>query len=211
MTGIGIGVGVGIGGLAAGAVTAPTTSFDPAAKNPNITLSNGNLTVKQTGSNGTSVCVRSLASHSSGKYYCEFRADTVAFGEQINIGIVDSTIDLTAGAYQLGLDGHSCGCYFNDNRIRGFTTAGNSGVGLTNGLWNAMAFDIDGGKLWFRDNAGVWQNSGDPAAGTNPSISAIPGATWFVLMGWTVINDQITWNFGATAYTFTPPVGFKNW
>ena len=67
--------------------------------------------------------------------------------------------------------------------------------------------DMDAGKIWFSKN-GVWQNSGDPVAGTGEAFSGISGLVYF---GCIVVTNSITvLNFGQTAYQYSAPTGFKN-
>src|SRR5206468_1357936 len=63
-----------------------TTTLDAAfAAGASATLSNGNLTA--TGTSGVNNLIRSVASHTSGKYYCEFTVGTT--GGSVAPGVCD--------------------------------------------------------------------------------------------------------------------------
>ena len=67
-----------------------------------------------------------------------------------------------------------------------------------------VAVDIDAGELYFSVN-GTWENSADPAAGTNPPINVtLTGDSWTFGGG----SDQ-TVNFGQRDFIYTPPTGFS--
>ena len=72
-----------------------------------------------------------------------------------------------------------------------------------------IAFDVDSGKIWFGRN-GTWYNSGNPAAGTNPTATlTVSGYTPFLPCNGTYINsDQMALNYGQQPFTYTPPAGF---
>ena len=74
-----------------------------------------------------------------------------------------------------------------------------------------MAIDIDNGKLYFSLN-GVWENSGDPVAGTgyvNTVLSDIQNKRVCVSCAVANTDARIRMNFGQTPFNSTPPVGFK--
>ena len=100
--------------------------------------------------------------------------------------------------------------YYNGSIVSGMQTSGPGDV-------ICIALDFDLHKIWFRvnDPAGSWNNefgTHDPAAGTGGfslddlgSGPIFPGYNLFHSSG---AGGQITANFGASAFAFTPPSGF---
>tara|TARA_Y100000593_G_scaffold4571_1_gene9012 strand:+ start:4113 stop:8081 length:3969 start_codon:yes stop_codon:yes gene_type:complete len=71
-----------------------------------------------------------------------------------------------------------------------------------------VALDLENGKIFFSKN-GTWQNSGDPANGTNAAYTTLSTTTGYI-PGFSVYNNgTATLNFGQTAFSHTPPTGFK--
>ncbi len=67
-----------------------TTTFDPSNKGSNITLSGGNL-IATSGSTGTpNTSVLSVASHSTGKFYLEWKWTNVSTGQD-GFGVANSS------------------------------------------------------------------------------------------------------------------------
>jgi hypothetical protein len=74
-----------------------------------------------------------------------------------------------------------------------------------------VAVDLDSGKIWFAKN-GTWQNSGDPAAGTNAAFTTVLSAITNPVkpfLGVNVAGDVLVINFGQRPFAYTPPTGFK--
>lgn len=76
-----------------------------------------------------------------------------------------------------------------------------------------IAVDPANGKLWVGKN-NTWFLSGDPATGANPTVTfstAYQKVCWHAAAIATALSSawQITVNFGSTAPTHTPPVGFS--
>jgi hypothetical protein len=92
--------------------------------------------------------------------------------------------------------------YYNGNPTAyGATWATNDVIGVA----------IGGGKVWFSKN-GVWQNSGDPAAGTNPARSGLTGNK-FPMVGLNSSSpvDKVYSKFKTADFTYSPPSGFSPW
>ena len=186
------------------------TTWNPDDKGSNVTLSNGNLTMVSTGSDGRGV--RSVASVTSGKYYWE---NIIDVDSNSAVGIMTSAANVDRYP---GFDTNGIG-YWSDHRITfgslfdlGFDTYTTSDI-------ISVAIDMGTGKIWFAKN-GVWQGSGDPANGTNAvqdlngSISLLTELSpnnIFVGAGRAATggSNTITANFGATAFVHTVPAGFN--
>jgi hypothetical protein len=70
------------------------------------------------------------------------------------------------------------------------------------------ALDLDNGKIWWSKN-GVFQASGDPAAGTNAAFTSVSGT--FVPgigNGGAGSFSTVNVNFGQQPFAYTPPTGF---
>lgn len=200
----------GAGKATPGVTSAPTT-LNPSDKSAQITLSGGNLIM--TGSAGASTDnVRSVASYSTGKFFCSMISGAVATSYAHAIGLANASASLTAGPGSP--DTNSIALYDGDPAVyAGGSSAGSSGINYTGALNDVvdMAVDIGAGLIWFRLNGGNWNNNGanDPATGVGGiNISAV-SKPWFVL-GQSGANAVNTFNFGATAYTFAAPSGYGN-
>jgi hypothetical protein len=198
------------------AASAPpaTTTWNPADKGADITLTNGNLTA--TDNNvpaGNFMSVRAIASHSSGKFYYETTTTTVG-GTSALPGMGNSTASLTAflGADANAVSFWPSGTVDINNTI--VTTIQTWATGDTVGI----AVDLTAQLIWFQTThlgvAGNWNNSGtaNPATGVGGvSISTMAAGPYFPMV---MVHDTTcshAANFGATAYTQTPPSGFGNW
>lgn len=186
-----------------------TTTFDPANTNANLTLSNGNLTATTNSNVGGYGVSRSIASHSTGKYYAEFVHNLAGSnGNSVN-GSINGSGSLSAylgNTNSVGYFGNAA-VYVNNvqvSTIQAYTNLNNVG----------MAFDITNSLIWFRVNGGNWNNSApaDPATGVGGistsgySCPCYAGAAQAIST-----SETFTANFGASAYTFTAPAGFGNW
>jgi hypothetical protein len=76
----------------------------------------------------------------------------------------------------------------------------------TNGDIIGVALDMDNGKIYFSKN-GTWQNSGNPATGTNPAYSSI-SSTLAPAVSTLENGANAIINFGQRPFTYTPPTGF---
>jgi hypothetical protein len=190
---------------------AATTTLDPAFTNGAMALSNGNLTATHVSGNGV---LRSIANHSSGKYYWEITV-TVSANAPI-MGICSST---EVNSTFLTSDGKSAAIFsgsgwLSGGTLSGTTTAPNANLTHTYGF----AMDATNKTIWVVDvtaGTGQWNANAtaNPVTNTNGAnfsaasdlgtASLYPAIT---LSG----SDSATFNFGATAYAGTPPVGFGN-
>lgn len=173
--------------------TSTYTTWDSSASGHRSTgiLSNGNLTWV---SNGGHATARSSIYKTSGKWYCEININTV--GGSVNPGVALSTADMNqagTGSYPGGPNltnsyGYDCptGAISVGNKIQ-------------------IAVDVDAGKLWIgKEN--TWYLSGNPSTGANPIATFTPNSS--VYFAFSIYTGQGTANFGASAWTYTPPTGF---
>jgi hypothetical protein len=169
--------------------------LNPLRSYSSVTIAGGNLNYSAS-YDGSSVATIGM---DSGKYYWEV---TLTNSNTAMLGLNKMTEALS------GFVGYSSGSYgyyssngnkFNNNVS---TSYGNS---YTNGDVIGVAFDATNGKLFFSKN-GTWQNSGDPAAGTNAAFTGLTGDTYVPAVGHGTMAAAM--NFGQRPFAYTPPTGF---
>jgi len=186
-----------------GASAAAVPTWNPSDKSAGITLTVGNTVA--TSATGTYQGVRSITSHSTGKWYFELAIGAATFQA---VGIAPSTWAMTTGNY-IGFDGSGVGILDTGTVNYGSGTAGIAGFATTSGDVLQVAVDLDAHKIWFGKN-NTWSNSGDPATGTNANVKPVPTATFFVGAGFYTPGSK----FGPITYgslSFSPPSGFTFW
>jgi hypothetical protein len=183
----------------------PTTTFcSYSTWNPNDkgtgTLSNNNLTFL--GSNTKSV--RSTTSHRSGKWYFEVRFDSNTGVNTPLIGLAMGTANISwyPGYDTKGWSYYAAGHKYNNNIGTAY------GATYGTGAIISVAYDADNGKVYFAKDC-TWQNSSDPAAGTNPAFTGLPIGLFAMVGGGSTGNTcTTTANFGLTAFTCPVPAGY---
>ena len=181
------------------------TTWNPDDKDDGITLSNGNLTATETALSYNWNSVRSILGVSSGKWYWELTLSLTPFSAgYYGVGIGDSGVNLLGEIYA-DADGYdylgSSGYKGNNNSREVFGDAFDTGDIIS------IALDMDSGKIWWAKN-GVWQDSGDPGAGTGEAYSGISGT--FYAMACIYRDGAQTANFGASAFSHSVPSGFNS-
>ena len=165
----------------------------------NTTYSLGN-TKYQSSTSGEYSQQASTIAPSSGKWYAEMYVNTVGNLHFLclvgDIGVSDTT---NRNAYPNRTTNGGMG-YAHSGLVRFNGSDTSSGYSTyTDGDIIQIAFDIDNTKVWFGKN-NTWQNSGDPANGTNASYT-----TWTTTYGtvpkhWHVGSNIA--NTGATTFNF---------
>lgn len=184
-----------------------TTTWNPSDKSANVTLSSGNLvaTVTATGPDG----FRGTTSHATGKWYWEVLLGNTVGSQNDEVGVANASATLTSGHY-IGEDANGWSFDSSGNKVHSASrTAYGSATGSSNTV--CVALDLDNGKIFFGIN-GTWQNSGNPETGTNPAFTSVSGT---LLPAGSLRGGggqrQHGGNFGATAFNYTMPVGFRSW
>lgn len=176
-----------------------------------MTMSNANLNVVRP--NGASQ-IQSTIGVKSGKWYCEMYAYGRGgiYNNLAWLGFSSSTTNLNsslgADAKGWGFSPYYAGVYSNGSAVASSLTA-SSGSGDSGTIM--IALDLDSGKAWWGKN-GTWFSSGDPAAGTNATVSGISvaDAMHFAYGGSGGGDTADGWfNFGQRPFAYTPPTGFK--
>lgn len=172
-------------------------TYDPSAKSASITLTNSNLTA--TGTAGAWKSVKANAGVSTGKWYWEITIDAVVTGAMVGVGNSAASVNNYAG---VDTNGWSYG-WGGQKWHNAVNTA--YGATWTNGDVISVALDLVAGKIWFAKN-GVWQNSGDPAAGTGEAFASVTGPLFPQDSPYS--SSGMTANFGQSAMIYTVPTGF---
>lgn len=176
------------------------TTWNPADKAAGITLSNGNNTA--TGSSGNN-SVRGTTSHapSDGKFYFEFNTITMVGGSGV-IGLENAAVGLTTNSTN-GMGVSPSG---------GFP-GGSFGADPT-GVVIGVAVDAVHLRVWFRYDAGNWNNSGtaDPATNTGGiDYSGMSGGDTVFPFVFLQNGGTVTINTDSTSFAHAAPSGFDPW
>lgn len=191
------------------------TNTDPS----HITLSNGNLTASNDGSNGADHGIRVTNSKTSGKRYFEITVGTFDGDSFSNcgFGLTIPTQDLdTATNFDVNpaLAGQSFWVRHTGSlTLRGSTTGFSLGGGIAGSIVS-LAVDFGHQKIWVRKDGGIWNNHGgdDPATDSGGiGISALGSELYPFLATEHLRVAQVTANFGATTFAYAPPFGFVAW
>jgi len=169
----------------------------------------------------------------SGKWYWEVTVSEICseggtppqdFSLTIGVGVCTASLntEIEIGDNANGYE------YSRSGSIRNDGIAQSYGDTYTHGDIISVALDLDNNKIWFAKN-GVWQNNGDPAAGTNkaftlPSMIFYPAGTvagrgcavlGFDSWGHTLvtstskIDTKLTINIGDSPFSYALPEGFS--
>jgi hypothetical protein len=184
----------------------PTNNFctlNAVDKATQVVLADGNL---QYGlSSNSYTAVRGTFGVSSGKWYWEMSTVSGMAVNTCYMGIATNASNLQVS--NAPGDGTTY-TYISYTGNKAYTSSSAYGTAWnTNGRVIGVALDLDAGKIWWSRD-GVWQASGDPAAGTNEAFSGITG-TWHPYVVFNDTSPNLLFNFGQTAFTYTPPTGFN--
>ncbi|MDP6583126.1 MAG: hypothetical protein QF535_00615, partial [Anaerolineales bacterium] len=149
-------------------IDTPTNNFatwNPVNTTSSTTLSEGNLAASCSGTQ----CALGTFSMTSGKWYWECLS-TSAYN--FCGAVADPTINSMLTSTGL-LNRATAWAYRHDGKKQNGTTGAETwGNTFASGDIIGTALDMDNEKIWWSKN-GVWQESGDPAAGTNPAYSGV--------------------------------------
>ena len=177
------------------------------------TFSHGNLKMSHNASSAWQHTMGTIPVK-SGKWYYEVKLHTrpTATTENWIVGFYDVAYEHNALYYGLsgnlgwGMDANNAEVFKDTDRTTSYGSAISAGDIIQ------LALDVDAEKFWVSIN-NTWTSSGDPAGGSNPSISSIgSGKTWIPKISTYAYNTPygvMEANFGAQGFTYTPPTGFK--
>ena len=193
-----------------GSVTtaAGNTTWNPADKSANVTLSNGNLSAIST-SNAGGYGVRGTSNRTGAKYYFEVTVSGTI--SDVGIGVASASANVnTAGSTTQAAIINVNGSYVYVNG----SNVGSYGIFFVNGDVCCIAVDLINNQIWFRRNGGIWNNNAanNPATNTGGfSISALTSPLYPWVFWNITTTPSITANFGATNFTQAIPSGFTAW
>ena len=175
---------------------------------PNWVFSNNNLTVANATESNHRLAYATQAV-TEGKWYWEVTLPSAPFID--SIGVIN--MDIFKDGVSAYLSTYGAGWGYSTSVGRwdaggGWVSVAPAPPTLTGSGVIGIALDCDNNKLWFR-NASGWINSGDPAAGTGANFTrttSVPVAPAFSKYANT---GAYTFNFGLSAFTYTPPTGFE--
>lgn len=180
------------------------TTWSTTDKSANVTLSLSNT--KAAATSATAAGVRATTLKSTGKIYFEFTPNA---STDLALGIANATESL---GDNLGQSLNSL-AYFQGGavQINGSTLS-------TIQTWVAgntvcMAVDFGGKLIWFRTNAGNWNNNAtnNPATGVGGiSLSTLAAGPYTTSMGFDVNADAGTGNWTGS-FAQAAPAGFSAW
>jgi hypothetical protein len=189
-------------------------TWNPADKDANIVLSNGNLTA--TGGSGTLFNgVRATRFASAGKLYSEYVivADSATVGSNGSWAVGNSISSGPLTSIILGSAASQWGYYPWSGLFYIAGTVSFIQADQTNGHVVQVAIDLGGKLIWVKTQASNWNNSApaNPATGTGgASIAAMTAGA--LAPTWAAGGSAVvTANFGASAFAFSVPAGFSAW
>lgn len=196
------------------AALAQATVWDSASAMA-VTLSGGGLVATNTGTTSADqgAHVHAAYARDSGKYYFEVTNTTQLGGANrgVGIGTAASTYTNMGNSATIGNI-----MYFSSGTI--YANGSSTGISISpvgGGVLHGIAVDLDNRKIWFRSGAsGNWNSNATYNPATNVGGITIPSGVMvpFVVFGGGggVINNVVTANFGASAFTGTVPSGFTS-
>lgn len=196
-------------------VVAPSgfTTWDPATKNTDITLDVTNLNASIV-TTGAFKGVRSVASHSTGDFYCELTCVNAPFPGFSHFGVGNASASLSTF---LGGDANAAVMTGNGDTSCNSVSFG-TGQGFNGTQTAGMAVRLTTKKIWFWNSAtGQWNadviGNQNPATGTGGfDISTIASGPYFIVLDMWETASSYTLNAGGSAHVIgTPPTGFGNW
>lgn len=166
-------------------------TWNPSDKGAGITLSGGDLTAATATSSDDAV--RATSSKSSGKWYWEI---TIVSGGNPAIGVANASADLTS---YLGGTSDSLALLPAGNILKNGSIVGSSAAPVPGDIVS-IAWDADAGTVTFKVNN---------ASSATISGANVPTGALFPACGGSggIAATTMTANFGASAFTYTPPVG----
>jgi hypothetical protein len=179
-------------------------TWNPDDKAGTISLSGGDLTATATDTSWKTV--RSDVSQTRGKWYFEFTvADNDDF-HMFGVGNADASVNTYCGATADSWGWRSDGA----GGLKFHAGSSALGVDADAGDVIQVALDLDNGELWWGVN-GTWHESSNPATRTSPHYTGVTGSgePIFAMYSPYTSGNSVTANFGASAFSYTPPDGYQ--
>ena len=183
------------------------TTWNPADKSANITLSNSDLTATST--SATAGGVRAVTGKRLGKLYVEFTC-TALTGTTSAVGLGASFSTLTS----LGASGSTIVVRTNgDIWVYGAVTSPLLNIGsVTAGAVICLAVDLPNKQAWFRKDGGSWNATSGSAS--DPTVHgtgvAFSGDGFYLVHGSAASGNIVTLNVGDSAFAQAVPSGYTS-
>jgi hypothetical protein len=196
--------------LGSATVATTYTNLDPGDKTSTITLSNSNLTAAKNATTGSAFTFGSIGKE-TGKW--RFQVTVVTATNEFSIGLTGGLFN-SRNTY-LGGDGASIainhgGAVAGAGVITSATTQYGTGLTLPAGTVVDVYVDLDASKVWFAKDGTVL--NGDPALGTGgTTMTSAMKKAWYPTAYLSGANSSVTFNFGASPWTFAGVSGFPGW
>ena len=171
-----------------------------------ITLTNSDLTAGRSANTGANEFGRSLAQFFE-KQYFEVTLDLVTLSTP-SVGIADSSIAASSATF-LGGTNHDLGCNLTTGEILTNNVLKATVGARVQGDIACFAVNWPGRLIWVRKNGGQW--NGDAAADPTANAGGIDIGVLtdaFAAFTLSATTDRITANFGASAFSQSPPVEY---
>jgi hypothetical protein len=113
----------------------------------------------------------------------------------------------------IGFNASSYGCYDQNGSVyNNNTTTGVTSVWPAVGVKKMCAVDLNAGKIWWLNNAGLWNGSATDNPGSGVGGQSIPvGTTYFIGAASNATGQTLTMNFGASPASNPIPSSFRPW
>ncbi len=146
--------------------------------------------------------VRGSDGKTSGKLYWEITLGSGSASVEA-LGVVNESFPVTDGLTYAGKTTNCLVQYRNGNIVKNDVPVGTGSGWGTAGDVLCFALDIGGNKMEWKRNNGAWATV----------TSQLPSGTLYPYFGTAGggATASMTVNFGATAFVYTPPVGYSGW
>jgi hypothetical protein len=169
------------------------TTFDASDNNAAITLSNGNLTAAKDGTTGHAYCL-GVHGKAAAKLYFECHIDNIGSGaEGVQVGVAAVRCREAGGLAGLGNQAYGVASH-----VAGFTTGDVIGVHI----------DATANLAWYQKNGVTMSGTIDVSGGMDLSLLQ---KAFYPVVNLYRSGAQVTMNFGATAFAYTPAAGYSGW
>jgi len=159
-------------------------------------LSDGNLQFTTSGT-GTHKLMSSTIAVSSGKWYAE-AACNATLGSNARIGIIpDDNVNFTGSDAHVGDDANSF-AYVDNGQKESNNTQSAYGASYANGDVIGIALNLNDDEITFYKN------------GVSQGVISITASTEYRFAASQYNSGGMLFNFGQSAFTYTPPTGFNN-
>jgi len=185
------------------------TTFNSIDKSSNMTLTNGNLTVTNTGAAAFHGAVATQRIPNSGKYYFEVTLPGTLSNQYIGVVNEANKWDFVSAA-----DGSTSAGFY------GFYPVNSSSSKIANGSSSSyggsignssvlgFAIDKDNDEMYVSDD-GTFLASSNPATRASPMLSSLPDDLYVAMTAHNSGGHSVTFNFGQTAFAGSVPTGYK--